>query len=130
MAGEKDREKIIGNMTPTLNDGDYVFVTVKNPEIIERGVAICEFQEAEGYTMILKKEDADRLNLKYEFISSWITIKIHSDLEAVGLTAHFSTLLAKEGISCNVVAGYFHDHIFVSKTDGQRAIKVLSSSID
>ena len=67
------------------------------------------------------------MNLSYQFIASWITLKIHSSLEAVGLTAAFSNELAKYNISCNVVAGYYHDHIFVDHKEGEETIKILTA---
>jgi len=42
-----------------------------------------------------------------------ISLTVHSALAAVGLTAAVATALAREGIPANVVAGYFHDHLFV-----------------
>jgi uncharacterized protein len=41
------------------------------------------------------------------------------------LTAAFSNALAAVGISCNVMAAYFHDHIFVDTKDARQAMKVL-----
>ncbi|WP_232815997.1 ACT domain-containing protein [Chryseobacterium capnotolerans] len=60
-------------------------------------------------------------------MASWITLEIHSSLSAVGLTAKFSQALSDAGISCNVVAAYFHDHIFVDEKDTTQAIKVLNA---
>ncbi|SEK91115.1 hypothetical protein SAMN04487910_1452 [Aquimarina amphilecti] len=125
MTGEKNLTTLIQKMSPELHDGEYVFTTVKTTDLIDRKDIICEFKEPEGITLILKREKADNLNLEYEFIASWITLKIHSSLDAVGLTAIFSSELAANEISCNVVAGYYHDHIFVNTEYSEKTIKVL-----
>ena len=52
---------------------------------------------------------------------------VHSSLEAVGLTAAFALALAQQNISCNVIAGYYHDHIFVSDDDVQQALVILNN---
>jgi len=125
--GETALAKLIANMEPVLNEGDYVFATVLNTESIPRAITVCEIKEKEGVTVILSKKDAERLGLSFEYIAAWITLNIHSSLEAVGLTAAFASELGKNNISCNVVAGYYHDHIFVDKKDKDKAIRVLQA---
>lgn len=125
MKGEANLKKLVREMKPELMPDEYVFTTIKSATHINRKVILCEFKEKEGVTIILEKSKADELGLPYEFIASWITLSVHSDLNAVGLTAVFSKVLAQHEISCNVVSGYYHDHIFVSKKDEKKAMTAL-----
>lgn len=123
--GVTDLKELISNMEPILNEGEYVFATVSNIESIPREVTVCEIKEREGITAVVSKENAEKLGLSFEFIASWITLNIHSSLEAIGLTAAFSAALTRNEISCNVIAGYYHDYIFVDKKDKEKAMSVL-----
>jgi len=123
--GETNLSALLKNMRPLLNKGDYVFCTVSTDFNISGLNTICTFKEQEGMTLILEKSVADTLALTYSYVAAWITLNVHSSLEATGLTAAFSNALAKAGVSCNVVAAFYHDHIFVDKRDAQKAMEVL-----
>ena len=126
MTGETNLDRLLKTMNPKLNIGEYVFCSVKDITSVDIKDTVLIFKEDEAITIIVKKEIADRLNLDYSFISSWITLTVHSSLEAVGLTASFSKALSESGISCNVVAAFYHDHIFVDKRDAEKAMTVLN----
>ena len=130
MSGEKDLSKLLQNMTPQLHDGDYVFCVVDDLVAVDMALVISVFKEQEGYTLILQREYADLWQLAYTLVLSWITLTVHSSLEAVGLTAAFSKALSENGIGCNVVAAYYHDHIFVGASDALRAMEVLKGLRD
>ncbi|CAM1372918.1 ACT domain-containing protein [Tenacibaculum xiamenense] len=125
MSGETNLNALISNMEPVLNKGEYVFTTLKDINHIPREITICEVKEPEGITLVLSKENADRYGLTYQYTAAWITLNIHSSLEAVGLTAAFSNELGNNNISCNVIAGYYHDHIFVDVKDKEKAMTTL-----
>jgi uncharacterized protein len=116
---------LLKNMFPQLNEGNYVFCTFTGDLTISIDQVLMTFKEAEGTTIIVNKAIADELGLEYSFVASWITLTVHSSLEAVGLTAAFSNALAENNISCNVVAAFYHDHIFVAKSDAEKAMQVL-----
>ncbi|MBD1258985.1 ACT domain-containing protein [Maribacter polysiphoniae] len=126
MSGEKNLETLLKSMKPKLNAGEFVFCKTEHPEQINLSQIIMTFKEEEGTTIIAEKEVADKLDLDYTFVASWITLTVHSSLEAVGLTAAFSNALSENGISCNVVAAYYHDHIFVDKKDTDKAMDILN----
>lgn len=126
MSGETNLEKLISEMEPELNVGEYVFSSVSSIDTIKKEHILCEFKEKEGITVVLERQYADLYQLSYDYVASWITLNVHSSLDAVGLTALFSNELAKHQISCNVISGYYHDHIFVNQKDGQKAMGVLA----
>lgn len=125
MTGVKNLRTLIRNMSPELNKGEYIFLSTQNPENFSRNDILFEFKEKEGSSLIISKDKADILKIPYTHTSAWITLSIHSSLEAIGLTASFATALSKNNISCNVIAGYYHDHIFVNSKDANKAIETL-----
>jgi len=82
-------------------------------------------REPEGISIVLDRDDADRLGLAYDYVAAWITLRVDSTLEEVGLTAAFSNCLAGARISCNVLAGLHHDHILVPVDRVDEAIGLL-----
>ena len=125
MTGETSIHTLLSGMSPHLNEGRYVFCTVQDPKRVNDLEVIGSFREAEGLTVIVPLAQARKAGLAFEYTAAWITLNIHSALEAVGLTAAFATALGNAGISCNVVAAYYHDHIFVGEADAAEAMQVL-----
>lgn len=83
------------------------------------------FREAEGTTLILRKDEAEAFGISYEFPCRMIALNIHSALEAVGFIARIATELAKRGMGVNPVAGFYHDHLFVPEGREQDALRIL-----
>ncbi|MET1080027.1 MAG: ACT domain-containing protein [Pseudomonas sp.] len=125
MAAETDLTQLLHCLAPRLNEGDYVFCSLPDASILEGREVLGSIREVEGLSVILARQDAEALGLRFDYVAAWITLQVHSALQAVGLTAAFSTALAAAGISCNVIAGYHHDHLFVARADAGRALQVL-----
>ncbi len=127
MTGEKDIKKLLENMNPILCEQEYVFVTTnkKIDEIILLN-PLCTFMEEEGLTLIVEKNTAISNCLKFDGVFKKITLKIHSSLDAVGLTAAVASKLKDYNISANVVAAYYHDHIFVQSNLSEKALNCLN----
>lgn len=108
-----DLEQLLASMQPELNDGAYVFSSVASDRDVSLLAPVATFREREGLTLIIDERTALREGLPVLYRAAWITLTVHSDLQAVGLTAAVAEALTKASISCNVVAAAFHDHIFV-----------------
>jgi uncharacterized protein len=76
-------------------------------------------REDEGVTVVLTRSDADRAGMAYDYVAARITLRVGSALTDIGLTALLSRTLADAGISCNVIAGLAHDHLFVGWEQGE-----------
>ena len=127
MTGVEDLQQLLAGMEPELHDGEFVFCTVASGNIADlaRLDPLGMFREAEGLTLILRREAAEQEGLAGAAPMRMITLTVHSSLEAVGLTAAFSARLAREGIGANVVAAFHHDHIFVPAADADKALAAL-----
>lgn len=122
MAGVTDLDELLLTMRPEPRDGEFVMV-VSEADLPAEAIV----RELEGTTLVLRREVADAAGLPYDFVAAWITLTVHSDLAAVGLTAAFSTALADAGISCNVLAGFHHDHLLVPAGRRDDALEVLNA---
>jgi uncharacterized protein len=121
MGGERDLRRLIEDMAPDLHPGEYVFLAGEAPG------AVATVREPEGPSAVVARAEADAAGLEYEFVAAWITLTVHSALDAVGLTAEVAARLADAGISCNVVAGARHDHLFVPADRAAEALEALTA---
>ncbi|GAA5136599.1 ACT domain-containing protein [Thalassotalea piscium] len=129
MSGEKNLAKLIASMTPVLTENEYVFATLETYDFEQVLLLnpISTFQEKEGLTVILTKEKADEFNISYSGVFKCITLNVHSSLDAVGLTAAVATKLTQSNISANVIAAYYHDHVFIALKDAEQALADLNA---
>lgn len=127
MPGETNLQKLLVALNPELNPGEFVYCLVDSMEKALLLEPLCSFHEKEGVTVILPRAKADEMGFSCSLVCAWITLTVHSSLEGVGLTAAVSRALADAGISCNVVAAFHHDHLFVPLKDADRAMKMLKT---
>ncbi len=126
MSGITDLKVLLQSINPELAATDVVFCTVSgNLTEYCQLKPIATFVEKEGLTLILKKTMAQKAGLSFDGLFRQITLRVHSSLQAVGLTAAITRRLASKGISANVVAAYYHDHIFVQADEAQAALAAL-----
>jgi len=126
MSGEQDLARLRRRMAPLLHGELYVYCCFESFTLPDGLQPLSTVREAEGLTAVVSKQDALALGAAFVFESRLITLTIHSSLDAVGLTALVAGELASQGIACNVIAGYHHDHLLVPATRADDAMQVLS----
>ena len=84
-------------------------------------------RENEGWTAVAPLEVAEREGWHHAAAWAWLTLDVYSALDAVGLTAAFAEALAVEGVPCNTIAGFHHDHILVPADAADRAIAAIEA---
>ena len=125
--GIVELEELLKCLSPVLKSGDYVFCTVDGHyNDYARLKPLATFIESEGLTLIVTVDAAKMAHLNYDSTFKQITLTVHSSLDAVGLTAAVATKLTSYGISANLVAALYHDHIFVPTAKVQKALSALN----
>ncbi|MEX2475981.1 ACT domain-containing protein [Marinobacter sp.] len=120
-------QDLIKQLSPKLDPTSYVYCTVPNAKYgeLEKLKPIVSIAELEGLTLVISLEEAKAEGLDYYRVFRRITLKGHSSLEALGLTSVVTSLLAERGITTNVIAGFYHDHMFVPSDRSDEAMEAL-----
>ena len=131
MPGENNLRKLLQYMKPEMQDGIFVFCSLPDGKDIPAALApVLIFREREGTALIVRREEAERAKLPYQFASRMITLSVHSSLEAVGFLAAITARLANAGISVNAVSAFHHDHLFVPEHRASEALLLLQDMQD
>lgn len=127
MNAETDLARMLATLDSSREPGVYVFVSVPDYATAAALPARAIVCEREAVTVVLKREDAIKRGLFFDFEAAWLTLSVHSALGSVGLTAAVARALADAGVPCNVLAGAMHDHLLVPEEDADRAMETLQS---
>jgi hypothetical protein len=129
MSRSRELDDLLASLSPILRDGEYVFVTIPGGAYgagRELG-PLAAFAEDEGLTLVIPRERAATAGLPFTGVFRMITLGVRSDLGAVGLTAAVAAALTARGISANVLAAYFHDHVFIPSDRASEALHALEA---
>lgn len=129
MPPERDLAGMLSGLAPRLEPGVFVFCTMEDGARAGRAIeaATAMVRESESLSLVLPAAEARRLGFRDDLPMRCITLEVNSALDGVGLTAAVATALAGRGIACNVVAGFYHDHLFVPACRAREALDALAA---
>lgn len=127
MTGTTNLQEVLSSMQVSCDGIEYGFANTLDGSQISVDEVLGTFKEGEGLTVIADTKFLNSQNLAYEGPFAKLSIEVHTSLDLVGLTAVLATKLADQGVSANVVAAYYHDHVFVQYGDRNTAIEALAS---
>jgi hypothetical protein len=127
--GETELPRLLADLAPRLLPERYVFCSLPHGSYGDGAelAPLASFQEEEGLTLVVPERCAKEAHIAYTSIFCCITLTVHSSLTGVGLTAVVSTELARRGISVNVIAAMYHDHLLVPVDQAERALAALAA---
>lgn len=123
MSGETQLTVLLRTLAPERQPGEFVYVTL--PTLRVDLDPVLAFREREGWTLVVRRDVAEAAGIDFTFPCAWLTLRVHSSLNALGLTAAVADALADAGIACNAVAAYHHDQLFVPLERADEAIEIL-----
>lgn len=128
-ASVRERQAMLAGMTPVLKQGRFHFCSTKDAIVAAAaiGQSLATFREEEGLTLVLDDKSAAAFGFDRSVPMCRIVLEVFSALEGVGLTAAVASALSDHGIPCNVIAAYYHDHVFVPEAMGHQALEILQN---
>jgi SAM-dependent methyltransferase len=123
--GESDLDVILEKLSVIRRPGRFAVVAVDEPPALGDGVEAL-VAETDRVTVVATVERAERSGWRIDFEAAWLTLDVHSSMEAVGLTAAVAAALATRDIPCNVLAGWTSDHILVPVAKADEAMAALT----
>jgi hypothetical protein len=112
--GETDLQRLLAGLAPAVDVRRFAFTLASGAVLDSNAFAL--IREEEATTLVKVDPEGDWAR---------ITLKIHSSLSSVGLTAAVAAALADRRIPSNVIAATFHDHLFVPWNLSEEALGAL-----
>lgn len=125
--GETDLNRLLETLTVSRRGDEYVVIPIPATDHDQASFAVgagidAVMVETEAVTVVATRAAAAAMGWPQDRRWAWLTVDVHSSLDAVGLTAALANALAALDIPCNVIAAYYHDHLLVPVDRADEAI--------